>query len=67
MQFPPFLRIFVLPAVLREERGPYGDPQHPYLYEEEDAWQAPGFVNQFYEVGIDFLVSSMETHILICW
>eukprot|EP00268_Persea_americana_P017249 TRINITY_DN18298_c0_g1_i2.p1 TRINITY_DN18298_c0_g1~~TRINITY_DN18298_c0_g1_i2.p1 ORF type:complete len:895 (+),score=213.76 TRINITY_DN18298_c0_g1_i2:189-2687(+) len=37
-------------GMVREERGPYGDPQHPYLYEEEDAWMAPGFINQFYEV-----------------
>lgn len=37
-------------GMVREERGPYGDPQHPYFYEEEDAWQAPGFINEFYEV-----------------
>lgn len=37
-------------AVVREARGPYNDPQHPYLYEEEDVWMAPGFINQFYEV-----------------
>lgn len=37
-------------GMVREERGPYGDPQHPYFYEEEDVWQAPGFINQFYEV-----------------
>ncbi|RVX20285.1 Protein TIC 100 [Vitis vinifera] len=36
--------------VVREERGPYSDPQHPYFYEEEDVWMAPGFINQFYEV-----------------
>lgn len=37
--------------VIREERGPYGDPQHPYFYDEEDVWMAPGFINQFYEVS----------------
>eukprot|EP00262_Sarcandra_glabra_P006041 TRINITY_DN18076_c0_g2_i1.p1 TRINITY_DN18076_c0_g2~~TRINITY_DN18076_c0_g2_i1.p1 ORF type:complete len:852 (+),score=197.95 TRINITY_DN18076_c0_g2_i1:117-2558(+) len=37
-------------GMVREERGPYSDPQHPYLYEEDDVWMAPGFVNQFYEV-----------------
>lgn len=38
-------------AVVREERGPYNDPQHPYFYEEDDVWMAPGFINQFYEVS----------------
>lgn len=37
--------------MVREERGPYGDPQHAYFYEEDDVWMAPGFINQFYEVG----------------
>ncbi|CAD5332389.1 unnamed protein product [Arabidopsis thaliana] len=37
-------------GMIREERGPYGDPQHPYFYEEDDVWMAPGFINQFYEV-----------------
>ncbi|CAL5352660.1 unnamed protein product [Camellia sinensis] len=37
-------------GMVREQRGPYGDPQHPYFYEEEDVWMAPGFINQFYEV-----------------
>ncbi|XP_020253284.1 protein TIC 100 [Asparagus officinalis] len=37
-------------GMIREERGPYGDPQHPYFYEEDDVWMAPGFVSQFYEV-----------------
>ncbi|PIA54774.1 hypothetical protein AQUCO_00900983v1 [Aquilegia coerulea] len=37
-------------GMVREERGPYNDPQHPYMYEEEDVWMAPGFINQFYEV-----------------
>ncbi|XP_071705831.1 protein TIC 100 [Rutidosis leptorrhynchoides] len=37
-------------GMVREERGPYSDPQHPYLYEGEDVWMAPGFINQFCEV-----------------
>ncbi|MED6210806.1 hypothetical protein PIB30_067637 [Stylosanthes scabra] len=37
-------------GMVREERGPYGDPQHAYFYEEEDVWMAPGFINQFYKV-----------------
>ncbi|XWS28620.1 hypothetical protein CRYUN_Cryun25bG0086300 [Craigia yunnanensis] len=37
-------------GMVREDRGPYGDPQHPYFYEEDDVWMAPGFINQFYEV-----------------
>ncbi|XP_048599012.1 protein TIC 100-like [Brassica napus] len=37
-------------GMVREERGPYGDPQHAYFYEEDDVWMAPGFINQFYEV-----------------
>ncbi|XVF69096.1 hypothetical protein PTKIN_Ptkin11bG0053000 [Pterospermum kingtungense] len=37
-------------GMVREERGPYSDPQHPYLYEDDDVWMAPGFINQFYEV-----------------
>ncbi|KAJ8551960.1 hypothetical protein K7X08_028403 [Anisodus acutangulus] len=37
-------------GMVREERGPYSDPQHPYLYEEDDVWMAPGFINQFHEV-----------------
>nr|QKY65055.1 chloroplast protein import component Tic100 [Passiflora contracta] len=37
-------------GMVREQSGPYTDPQHPYFYEEEDAWMAPGFINQFYEV-----------------
>lgn len=40
--------------MVREERGPYSDPQHPYFYEEEDVWMAPGFINQFYEVCVCF-------------
>ncbi|KAL0390022.1 UNVERIFIED_CONTAM: hypothetical protein Scaly_0359300 [Sesamum calycinum] len=37
-------------GMVREYMGPYSDPQHPYFYEEEDVWMAPGFINQFYEV-----------------
>ncbi|KAL6566912.1 hypothetical protein OROMI_015316 [Orobanche minor] len=37
-------------GMVREDRGPYSDPQHHYFYEEEDVWMAPGFINQFYEV-----------------
>ncbi|KAK7324886.1 hypothetical protein VNO77_28792 [Canavalia gladiata] len=37
-------------GMVREQRGPYSDPQHAYFYEEEDVWMAPGFINQFYEV-----------------
>ncbi|XP_076957632.1 protein TIC 100-like [Bidens hawaiensis] len=37
-------------GMVREERGPYSDPQHPYFYEGEDMWMAPGFINQFFEV-----------------
>ncbi|PSR95488.1 Protein TIC like [Actinidia chinensis var. chinensis] len=37
-------------GMVREQNGPYSDPQHPYFYEEEDVWMAPGFINQFYEV-----------------
>ncbi|KAM1309991.1 hypothetical protein ACFX13_006762 [Malus domestica] len=37
-------------GMVREEMGPYGDPQHPYFYEDDDVWMAPGFINQFYEV-----------------
>ncbi|KAI3520589.1 hypothetical protein L1887_10039 [Cichorium endivia] len=37
-------------GMVREQRGPYNDPQHPYLYEGEDVWMAPGFINQFHEV-----------------
>ncbi|KAL9672806.1 hypothetical protein QQ045_029058 [Rhodiola kirilowii] len=50
-------------GMVREARGPYSDPQHPYFYEDEDVWQAPGFINQFYEVP-DFwktYVSELDT------
>ena len=45
-------RMFVnnLDGMVRELKGPYSDPQHPYMYDEEDVWMAPGFINQFYEV-----------------
>ncbi|XP_024394868.1 protein TIC 100 [Physcomitrium patens] len=37
-------------GMVREMKGPFSDPQHPYMYEEEDMWMAPGFINQFYPV-----------------
>eukprot|EP01018_Ginkgo_biloba_P018254 Gb_21241 [translate_table: standard] len=37
-------------GMVREMKGPYNDPQHPYMYEEEDLWMAPGFINAFYKV-----------------
>ncbi|KAG9459117.1 hypothetical protein H6P81_003625 [Aristolochia fimbriata] len=37
-------------GMVREERGPFNDPQHPYFYDEDDVWMAPGFINQFFEV-----------------
>ncbi|KAK9168433.1 hypothetical protein Syun_000573 [Stephania yunnanensis] len=37
-------------GMVREQKGPYSDPQHPYFYEGEDVWMAPGFINQFHEV-----------------
>lgn len=46
--------------VVREERGPYSDPQHPYFYEDEDVWMAPGFINQFYEVSYNQLFMTGE-------
>nr|XP_043631962.1 protein TIC 100 [Erigeron canadensis] len=46
-------------GMVREERGPYNDPQHPYLYEGEDVWMAPGFINQFCEVP-DYWKAYME-------
>lgn len=54
-------------TVVREERGPYGDPQHPYLFEEEDTWMAPGFINQFYEVkcSIEFSFQILPDLILM--
>lgn len=41
--------------MVREERGPYGDPQHAYFYEEDDVWMAPGFINQFYDVSLTLI------------
>eukprot|EP01018_Ginkgo_biloba_P017512 Gb_08371 [translate_table: standard] len=37
-------------GMVREMKGPYNDPQHPYMYEEEDLWMAPRFINAFYKV-----------------
>ncbi|KAI3799329.1 hypothetical protein L1987_34622 [Smallanthus sonchifolius] len=46
-------------GMVREQRGPYSDPQHPYFYEGEDMWMAPGFINQFFEVP-DYWKAYME-------
>ncbi|KAK9061593.1 hypothetical protein SSX86_018775 [Deinandra increscens subsp. villosa] len=46
-------------GMVREQRGPYNDPQHPYFYEGEDMWMAPGFINQFFEVP-DYWKAYME-------
>lgn len=53
--------------MLREWRGPYGDPQHPYFYEEDDVWMAPGFINQFYDVSqiLDSAFSLSSSNIVI--
>lgn len=37
-------------GMVREVRGPYTDPSHPYMYEDEDMWMAPGFINEFHPV-----------------
>ncbi|XP_024537235.1 protein TIC 100-like [Selaginella moellendorffii] len=37
-------------GMVREMDGPFNDPQHPYFYEDEDVWMAPGWVNAYYEV-----------------
>ncbi|CAI7867843.1 unnamed protein product [Closterium sp. NIES-54] len=37
-------------AVVREVKGPYNEPSHPYLYDEDDMWQAPGFIHEFHDV-----------------
>ncbi|CAI7731155.1 unnamed protein product [Closterium sp. NIES-53] len=36
--------------VVREVKGPYNEPSHPYLYDEDDMWQAPGFIHEFHDV-----------------
>lgn len=41
-------------------KGPFTDPQHPYMYEEEDMWMAPGFINQFYPVSFPQLLHYIE-------
>ncbi|KAJ1686104.1 hypothetical protein LUZ63_017494 [Rhynchospora breviuscula] len=46
-------------GMVREQQALYSDPQHPYFYEEEDVWMAPGFVNQFYDVP-DFWTNYVE-------
>lgn len=47
---------FFCGTVVREMKGPFSDPQHPYMYEEEDMWMAPGFINQFYPVCLSELI-----------
>lgn len=43
-------------GMVRQVKGPFDDPQHPYMYEEEDLWMAPGFINAYYEVPEDWKV-----------
>ncbi|GJP51767.1 hypothetical protein CLOM_g10910 [Closterium sp. NIES-68] len=37
-------------GMVREVKGPYNEPSHPYLYDDDDMWQAPGFIHEFHEV-----------------
>ena len=37
-------------AVVREIWGPYTDPSHPYHFDDDDMWMAPGFINEFHPV-----------------
>ncbi|CAI5489135.1 unnamed protein product [Closterium sp. Naga37s-1] len=37
-------------GMVREVKGPYNEPSHPYLYDEDDMWQAPGFIHEFHDV-----------------
>ncbi|CAI5472354.1 unnamed protein product [Closterium sp. Yama58-4] len=37
-------------GMVREVKGPYNEPSHPYLYDEDDMWQAPGFIHEFHAV-----------------
>jgi len=46
----PHTVLLLWSAVVRELKGPFNDPSHPYMYDEADMWQAPGFVNEFSEV-----------------
>ncbi|KAI5080055.1 hypothetical protein GOP47_0005534 [Adiantum capillus-veneris] len=43
-------------GMVRQVKGPFTDPSHPYMYEEEDLWMAPGFINAYYEVPEDWKV-----------
>eukprot|EP00250_Pteridium_aquilinum_P015613 c22673_g4_i2 orf=824-3472(-) len=43
-------------GMVRQVKGPFTDPSHPYMYEEEDLWMAPGFINAYYEVPEDWRV-----------
>ncbi|CAI5946500.1 unnamed protein product [Closterium sp. NIES-64] len=36
-----FLPLHGLPAVVREVKGPYNEPSHRYLYDDNGMWQAP--------------------------
>lgn len=51
-----YLLYFLSLLVVRELNGPYTDPSHPYMYDEEDMWMAPGFIHEFYEVSFSFQV-----------
>ncbi|CAI5513349.1 unnamed protein product [Closterium sp. Naga37s-1] len=37
-------------GMVREVKGPYNEPSHPYLYDEDDMWQVPGFIHEFHDV-----------------
>ncbi|CAI5471689.1 unnamed protein product [Closterium sp. Yama58-4] len=37
-------------GMVREVKGPYNEPSHPYLYDDDDMWQAPGFIHEFHDV-----------------
>ena len=37
-------------AVVREIWGPDTDPSHPYHFDDDDMWMAPGFINEFHPV-----------------
>ncbi|MCO5609935.1 hypothetical protein L7F22_064170 [Adiantum nelumboides] len=43
-------------GMVRQVKGPFTDPSHPYMYEEEDLWMAPGFINAYYEVPKEWKV-----------
>ncbi|KAH7292956.1 hypothetical protein KP509_28G005300 [Ceratopteris richardii] len=43
-------------GMVRQVKGPFTDPSHPYMYEEEDLWMAPGFINAYYEIPEEWKV-----------